>query len=60
MRFKIKLKQVVKPYETKEFEMEAANAVMAERAFLMFHPEYDVPEWHIIVERIKEKLKVIR
>lgn len=54
MRFKIKVKQVIRPYETKEFEIEAFNAVMAERIFLMVdHPEYDKPEFHITVEKIK-------
>lgn len=51
VRFKVKLKQVVRPYETKEFEIEAFNALMAERVFLTTHPEYDIPEWHITVEK---------
>jgi hypothetical protein len=53
VKFKIKLRHVVKPYEEKEFEIEAFNAVMAKRIFLTFHPEYDVPEWHIVTEKLR-------
>ena len=53
MRFKIKLMQVVRPYERKEFEIEAFNALMAQRIFLMTHSEYDIPEWHISIEKLK-------
>lgn len=53
MRFKIKLKQVIRPYATTEFEIDAFNAIMAERIFLMTHPEYDVPEWHLSIEKLR-------
>ena len=51
MRFKIKVKQVIKPYETKEFEIDAYNALMAIQIFETTHPEYTRPEFHITAER---------
>jgi len=55
MKFKITVRQVVKPYKTESFTCEAHNRHMAKTLFIFLNPQYDKPEFHIIVEKCKNK-----